>query len=340
MEYEISVSANLSKVNDFDSLKNILTEKNGGIKTDRLTDYLSKQNSDISVERFENLDSILPMNKTAINETTKKLKDYVIVGSWVEEACDELYILLKAANATNIRISARDDDEGRKLVWMPPKLENGANNVSIQQQVIRNAKQKIKKGDGNYLVQIYWDDDLERLRYTVEISIKNGQFNGLQKVNMKSVNLFDIEYKEGVPHGKYKYTRKGKLLFESNYKKGKLHGDTFMKTEDDFVFANASFVDGFIDGNAQFFNREARKRILGANYKMGVRYGTFEFESDGRKVTLNFKSGKAEPDCTPALLTKLKELEKYLLFQQPKLFNDPDHLIEEITYENAVWQEQ
>ena len=340
MEFEISVSANFSKVNDFDRLKKILTDKNRQTAASHLSEYLSKQQTDISIEIFEYLDSILPFTSSAINKTTKKLNGHVVVGSWVEEACDEIYLLLKATNATNIRISARDDDEGEKIAWTPPKLENRISNVSIPQQVIPKAKKEIKKKDGKYLVQIYWDEDFDRLRYTIEVSIKNGQFDGLQIANMKSVNLFEVEFRDGTPHGKYTYIRNGKLLFECAYNQGRLHGDTYMKTEDDFVFANASFVEGYIDGSAQFFNRETGKKILGANYKMGVRHGSFEFESGNREVTLVFEEGKTEPGCSPELLRRLKGLENYLLFQQPKSFNDPEHLFEEVMDEYAVWQPQ
>lgn len=327
MEFNISVSADLSKVKDLEAFKDCITAS-GDEFAIKLESLFRPDNSEFSAVVFANIYQLLPFESNTVNDSSQKLNARFVAGSWAIEACDELFAILTIAGAKNIRVLIKDE-AGGKVPWAPPEVARYRSSPTFPRQLVPAANRAIKQSDGKYVVQIFWDEQKDRLKNRLEISIKNEILHGTQKVFAKAHNQFEVEFSNGLPHGAYRLFRDGILQLECWYENGVLNGKSFIKNvETGLVIGSANYDKGLIDGPAKFINNQTGELVVSGEYSKGKRHGLFVLPNDNENLELRFADNQATESYPKDLLKRLSGAERHFMFHEIRDYQYPDTLID------------
>lgn len=320
----VTITADISKVEDYKSCKQFLTSLyKEGEKCDvigELNKLAAAQNISFCAEDFTQYEYLTAVESLKINEDKKTFKAEFNTGSGVVEFCNQLYELFTDISAKRIKIKAVDDNELEEIDWKTTDL--GDLNVNA----FKKPRTPIKKGGNGFFDVIAPTGDV-----FARICLKSGHLDGVQEIlNKKDGSVaMAYGYKAGVPHGAVIVRHSdGKIAVKANYSMGLLHGEAYLHQPDGHVGINAFYKHGMLHGHQLLHRPSENEPTFEADYKDGSPEGIVKFKKpDGEIIDIEFKGGEPTSDLLPHEYVAISASEnaliphkKYMKFIDPESF--------------------
>ncbi|WP_415895898.1 hypothetical protein ACMXYQ_05950 [Neptuniibacter sp. PT34_22] len=284
-ENYVSVTANLSKTNDFSSWEVFLEAlKEDHPPKQALKKLLESQDVDFSVDDFTEYEYLTAIDFLKINKKTKTIKAEFNTGTGVVEFCNELNRLLKLFDAEDIKIKAIDDEEFSEIDW--EIKESSSHPIT---RPFKKPSQSLNNGlSGLFDVQAPDGHVFAR------VNLKSGHLDGAQQLfYISGEPNMNIEFRDGVPHGKLKIQLEdGSTAVEAVYENGMQDGPV-NAYKNGHCWVSSNFTKGKIHGHQKVQLDPNSPPYVEATYKYGQPDGSFHWQDPSRKIReVQFQNGK------------------------------------------------
>jgi hypothetical protein len=329
-EYRVTVSADLSKVENYEGCKCFLealySESESCDTEKELEIFLASQKCEFRPRHFIWHEYLSAIEDLSIKEG-KTFRAIFVVGSGAIDFCNELNSLLKEIKVKRIKIELIYDGESEKIDW---KLLG--NPESISTIFLRKPETLLINGASGHYKLVSRDGSL-----LGELNIALGHLVGAQTIfNKYGDVLFIINFKSGIPHGKFKaYYPDGSNMLEGTFNEGMLD-DQFLTWENNgHAQTRSNYKNGLLHGAQYIHLSKEQSPHLQANYKDGLLNGPATWRCgfmDDKTCHAVFKSGKPPENIDEYTMARLEALEDKLAPNESfMMFIDPHQFYELIS---------
>lgn len=323
----VTITADISKVNDYASCRDFLINLHKGGDNcsviDQLERLVESQNISFYPKDFTQYEYLVALENLTIKEDKKTFKAEFNTGSGVVEFCNQLYDLFNDINAKRIKIKAVDDNEFEDIQW---KGFGSKSAIDFSVKAFTKPRSPVKKGATGFFDVVTPAGDV-----FAKIHLKSGHLDGVQKILSKDDGTAVMVYgfKSGIPHGSIiVYHSDGKIAVKANYVNGLLHGEAYLHQPDGHVGIKSFYKNGELHGHQVLHRPGDKEPTFEAYYKNGTPEGTVRFKKpDGEIINIEFKDGEPVKELRPheyvaitASESKLIPHKKYMKLVDPELF--------------------